>query len=44
MLPKDCALRHPSVNNNIISNLSIYGDPLFAVAKEADNPFDDIYH
>lgn len=35
-------LWHSSVNINIISNFSIH-DPLFAVAKEANNPGDDIW-
>ena len=41
--PKDCALRHPFININIISYFSIHDDPLFAVAKEADNPVDDVW-
>ena len=36
-------LWHSSVNINIISNFSIHNDPLFAVAKEANIPVDDIW-
>ena len=41
--PKDSALRHPFININIISYFSLHDDPLFAVAKEADNPVDDVW-